>query len=95
MYGERIKQIRSKLDISVAKMAAKIDIPERTIAGYEREERLPSIEFAARLSTILNVNGDWFLTGKGEMFKAAEFAQAQRKLAYEVAKILKEEGLIK
>lgn len=95
MYGKRIKQIRSKLDISVAKLAAKIDIPERTIAGYEREERLPSIEFAARLSTILNVNANWFLTGKGEMFNPPKFEQAQEGLALEVRKILREEGLIK
>jgi len=95
MYQERIKAIRSKLNLSVAKLADKIDIPARTITGYERGERMPSIEFLANLSIILNVNANWFLTGKGEMLNAPEFEQVQNDLAQEVRRILKEEGLIK
>lgn len=95
MYNEQIKKLRTKLDLSVAKLAKKIDIPERTIAGYERGERVPSLEFLARLSTILNVNANWFLTGKGNMFIAQEYQQARSELADEIRNILREEGLIK
>ena len=95
MYQERIKTLRSKLNLSVAKLADKIGIPARTITGYERGERMPSIEFLANLSTILNVNANWFLTGKGEMLNPPEFEQVQNDLAQEVRRILKEEGLIK
>ena len=67
MYSERIKEIRTLLDISRPKLAKKIDIPERTIASYENG-RVPSLEFLAQLYKILNVNPIWFLSGKGEIF---------------------------
>ena len=72
MYKKHIKEIRAKLNLSVAKMAEKINIPARTITGYERGERMPSIEFVAQCCTILNVNANWFLTGEGEMFNPAK-----------------------
>lgn len=96
MYQERIKTIRSKLNLSVAKMAEKIEIPARTITGYERGERMPSIEFLANLSIILNINANWFLTGKGNIFN--ELAQQDEQLEELVARIvdekMKERGLI-
>ncbi len=95
MYQERIKEIRAKLNLSVAKLADKIGIPARTITGYERGERTPSMEFLASLSTILNVNANWFVTGEGEIFNPPKFEQVQSELALEVRKILREEGLIK
>jgi len=97
MYAEKIKQIRSKLNLSVAKMSEKIDIPQRTITGYERGERNPSIEFLAQSCKILNVNINWFLTGEGEMFKkdVPQFEQVKDELLVEVRQMLKDEGLIK
>lgn len=95
MYQERIKEIRTKLNLSVAKLADKIGIPARTITGYERGERTPSMEFLASLSTVLNVNANWFVTGEGEIFNPPKFEQVQNELALEVRKILREEGLIK
>ncbi len=95
MYKQRIKEIRSKLNLSVAKMADKIQIPARTITGYERGERTPSIEFVTQCCTILNVNANWFLTGEGEMFIPPKFEQVRSDLAREIRKVLKEEGLIK
>lgn len=95
MYDKRIKEIRSKLNLSVAKLAEKIQIPARTITGYERAERTPSIEFVAQCCTILNINANWFLTGEGDMFIPPKFEQVQADLALQIRKVLKEEGLIK
>lgn len=97
MYSEKIKEIRSKLNLSVAKMSEKIDIPQRTITGYERGERSPSIEFLAQICKILNVNINWFLTNEGEMFKkdVPQFEQVKGELLGEVRQMLKDEGLIK
>ena len=94
MYKERIKEIRSKLNLSVAKLADKIDIPARTITGYERGERTPSVEFLASLSKILNVNANWFLTGQGEMFNAPKYEDVKDDFRLQVEQILKEKGLI-
>ena len=95
MYQERIKQIRLKLGLSVAKLAEKISIPARTITGYERGERTPSIEFLSQCCTVLNLNANWFVSGQGNMFNPPQFEQAQDELAQKVRTILREEGLIK
>lgn len=97
MYSEQIREIRSKLNLSVAKMSEKINIPQRTITGYERGERNPSIEFLAQICNILNVNINWFLTNEGEMFKkdVPRFEQVKGELLGEVRQMLKDEGLIK
>ena len=98
MYSNRIKEIRKKLNLSVAKMAEKIKIPTRTITGYERNERTPSVEFVAQCCTILNINANWFLTGKGEMFLASqnfasEYENVKNDILKEVQKMFKEKGL--
>lgn len=95
MYQERIKQFRSELNLSVAKLADKINIPARTITGYERGERTPSIEFVTQCCTILNLNANWFLTGQGSMFNAPQFGVVENELRDEVLKILRDEGVIK
>lgn len=98
MYSNRIKEIRKKLNLSVAKMAEKIKIPTRTITGYERNERTPSVEFVAQCCTILNINANWFLTGKGEMFLteqefATQYENVKNDILKEVRKMFKEKGL--
>ena len=95
MYQERIKKIRSKLKLSVAKMAEKMGIPSRTFVSYESDGRTPSLEFLAQLCKTFNVNANWFITGDGMMFNAPKFEQVKGELALEVRKILREEGLIK
>lgn len=94
MYKERIKEIRSKLNLSVAKLADKIEIPARTITGYERGERMPSIEFLANLSTILSINANWFLTGKGSMFNEQQPSTSNEELEQKVVEVMKKYGVI-
>lgn len=95
MYKQRIKEIRSKLNLSVAKMADKIQIPARTFVSYESDGRTPSLEFLAQLCKVFNINANWFLTGEGEMFIPPKFEQVRSDLALEIRKVLREEGLIK
>ena len=94
MYAERIKEIRKELNLSAAKMAEKIKIPVRTITGYERAERTPSIEFAAQCCIILNINANWFLTGHGAMFNSEKLDNLDDRITLKVEQILKEKGLI-
>lgn len=95
MYANRIKEIRKKLNLSVAKMAEKIKIPSRTITGYERNERTPSVEFVAQCCTILNINANWFLTGKGEMFNAPQYEDVKDEILNEVNQVLVKYGIKK
>ncbi len=95
MYKERIKEIRSKLNLSVAKMADKMNIPSRTFVSYESDGRVPSLEFLAQMCKIFNVNANWFLTGQGEMFNAPKYEDVKDDFRLQVEQILKEKGLIK
>lgn len=63
-----LKEIRRKLNMSVDDLAKAVGVPARTLGGYERNERTPSIELASQLCKKLNVNVNWFLTGEGSMF---------------------------
>lgn len=68
MYGLKIKKIRSELELSVAKLADKIDMPARTITSYERDERTPSLEFLTKMCLNFDLNPLFFLFDKGQMF---------------------------
>ncbi len=68
MFSEHLKQVRNKLNLSIAKMANELDMSASTLTSYERGDRLPSIEFAQRLYRVYNVNSNWFVSGDGEMF---------------------------
>lgn len=83
--------------MSVAKLAERIDVPARTITAYERGERQPSMEFLAHMCTILNLNANWFVTGKGEMFNKETpcFNELKEELLLEVRQMLKNEGVLK
>ena len=93
MYSDRIKEIRTKLNISVAKLAKKLGMSASTLTSYETSSRTPSIEFCTRLYNVLDVNVNWFVSGKGEMFNAQYNAEKDN-LRSEVLQILKEEGVI-
>lgn len=94
MYAENLKKIRSELRYSREELANILGIPERTLSGYERNERTPSIDIATRLCVNLNVNINWFVTGQGEMFNAPKYDDVKDDLKLKVLDILKEQGLI-
>ena len=91
IYAENLKKIRLAIGYSAEKMAQELDIPVRTLGGYERGERIPSIELATRLSK-LGVNLNWYVTGEGEMFIKTSTSDSHFKA--EVEEILKQHGLI-
>lgn len=95
MYSKNLRELREKLDLSVAKLAKQLDMSASTLTSYERGERTPSVEFLTRLYKILNVNTNWFVSGEGNMFNPPQFEQVQDELALKVRSILREEGLIK
>ena len=94
MFGENLKKVRQELGLSVAKFAEKLEMSPSTLTGYEREERTPSWLLFTQLYKNADVNLNWFVSGKGEMFNAPEYNEVKTQLRSEVLKILKEEGLI-
>lgn len=93
-YQEKIKLIRQKLDISVAKMAKLLDMSASTLTNYERGDRTPSIDFLSQMNIKLNVNANWFVSGQGEMFNAPKFEDVEDKLEQKVVEVMKKYGII-
>ncbi len=97
MYQENLKKIRQYLQLSMAKFADKLDIPAPTLTCYERGERTPSAQLFIQLHNKININLNWFVSGKGEMFNKSEndCSSLKEEVLYEVRQMLKKEGLIK
>ena len=99
LYGENLKIIRKHLNKNIDELAKMLNIPARTLGGYERGERTPSIEIATRLSK-LSINLNWFCTGNGEMFIQKEsIAPTDSKISDDeletkINAILKKHGVI-
>lgn len=63
ILAKRLKQLRSKTDLSQKEFALKIDIPYTTFHHWESAGREPDVEGLKKLSEKLNVSVD-YLVGK-------------------------------
>lgn len=66
--NERLKKLRKMLDLTQQEFADKIGSKRNTIAKYETEANTPSTAVISLICREFNVNEEWLLTGKGEMF---------------------------
>lgn len=92
MYAERLREIRSKLRLTIDEMAQRLEIKPRALGSYERKERTPSIELGTQLCNNLNINLNWFCTGEGTMFNEPPETNAQqtKQDKKELAELIKE-----
>ena len=96
MYSKNLKKIRKTLDLTVSKLAEKIDVPANTISAYERGIRCPSMDFGIQLYQKLNINLNWFISGNGEMFNCeSNNTDTREETVQIVLSVLKKEGIIK
>lgn len=65
---ERLRKIRELVGLSQTEFAEKLGLIFSTISKYERGVVKPSSDFLANIGQTFNVNLNWFLTGKGEIF---------------------------
>lgn len=93
MYGKKLKIIRNSLSQTQEKMAEILGLSGRTYSAYERDENNPPYSMLVTLCTKYNVNLNWFIADKGEMFNA-QYNAEKNNLRSEVLKILKDEGVI-
>ena len=67
MY-KRLKELRKSLNIQQGEFAKSLGILQQQLSKYERGENKPSADFFLKLIEKTNVNMNWLLTGKGDMF---------------------------
>jgi len=67
---ERVQRIRTELKISLRDFSRRIFISKSLLNNIELGNRNINDRTIQLISTEFNVNKDWLLTGKGEMFMA-------------------------
>ena len=68
--SDRIKQVRSELNISQRDFAKRIYVSQTLLGNIELGIRNVNDRTIQLILNAFNVNKDWLLTGKGEMFSA-------------------------
>lgn len=67
--NERIKEIRTALQLTQEDFGKRIGSARNTIANYETGNRNPSNAVIMAICREFNVNEEWLRTGQGEMFR--------------------------
>tara|TARA_R110001583_G_scaffold195501_2_gene374407 strand:- start:12096 stop:12530 length:435 start_codon:yes stop_codon:yes gene_type:complete len=67
--GERIKEERTRLNLSVGEFASVAGVSDRSQRNYESGERLPDAEYLARAKEI-DVDVEYLLTGERSVWKS-------------------------
>lgn len=93
--GSRLKKIRTELSLSQEQFGKQIGLTRAAIAAVEADNNKFSNDVLCKLVLTFDININYLLVGRGNIFNAPEFEQVKNELACEVRKILREEGLIK
>ena len=66
--GERVKEIRKYLNLTLEKFGEKLGVGKTAISKIEKNERSLTDQMAKSICREFNVNEHWLRTGEGEMF---------------------------
>ena len=100
MLGKKLKNIREAIGLTVEEFSTKLDIKKRAYMSYEYDERKPTFEFFEIICKNFNVNLNWLIADKGEMFIQKEsIAPTDSKISDDeletkINAILKKHGVI-
>ena len=68
-FGSRLEKARIILGLNKRSFAKALDIPESSIGRYEKGDVEPGLDFFVKIaSNIPQVNLDWLLSGRGNVF---------------------------
>ncbi|MFC0930265.1 helix-turn-helix domain-containing protein [Pasteurella multocida] len=65
---DRIREVINARNMTIKGFAEEMDTPLRTLHNYLSGEREPSAEFLIKLSQSFNINLNWLLLNKGEIY---------------------------
>lgn len=67
----RLREIMEYKGFNTKTFAKLLDMPYRTLQNYLLNERSPSADVLIKVSNVLNVNLNWLMCGKGDMFNSS------------------------
>lgn len=94
MIAENLQKLRKALTFGRKEFAVKLGINPLTYANYERNERKPPYEMLIKLSDDYNVNLNWLINDKGEMFNKQQPSTSNDELEQKVVEVMKKYGVI-
>ncbi|HBG7286098.1 helix-turn-helix domain-containing protein [Clostridioides difficile] len=68
----RIRQIRTEQKLSQQAFGEKLGVTRNVINNMENKDVEPKALFINHLCNVFNVNKEWLLTGKGEIYTSTE-----------------------
>lgn len=93
--SDRLKEIRKVKNLTQQELGAILNVSKQAIANIESGHNKPSIEIVSKLIENLDVDANWFLVGKGDMFFAPENEELLSEVLDEVNRILIKYGVKK
>ena len=98
--GQRIKKIRTALNMSQEDFGRIFDITKQYVSGLEKDKFSLNNEKIVKLLLDYNINANYLLAGVGMMFMNSEnnsddITDIKQDILKDVRLMLKEEGLIK
>ena len=72
---DRVRLVRDSQKLTLKAMSETTGVAKRTIDNYEREISAPSFEYLSILRSKFGADGNWLLTGEGEMFTSQSAQQ--------------------
>ncbi len=95
MFAENLKKIRNELGLSVAKFAEKLEMSANTLTNYEQNRRAPSLNLFVQLDKKVDVNLNWLVSGKGNMFnQSSKETERTCELEDKIVEVMKKYGVI-
>lgn len=85
-FGEKIKDLRTRRNLSQEEVAKRVELTKATISGYERGIKSPSVEAVVNLALLFNVSTDYLLgINNRNIIRGKVFSQEEQK---EILRIL-------
>ncbi|NBI14045.1 helix-turn-helix domain-containing protein [[Haemophilus] felis] len=66
--SNRLREVMEYKGLNIKAFAELLNVPYRTLQNYLLNERDPSTEVLIKVSDMLNVDLNWLMRGKGNMF---------------------------
>lgn len=88
-YGEKLKQIRQSLLLKQEEFAMALEMKPRAYAAYERNENKPPLFMLEMLCNDYDVNLNWLISSKGEMFNRKQPANLKEEIKQAVKEMIK------
>jgi SOS-response transcriptional repressor LexA len=78
--GNRLKEIRSFAKKTQQEFAERLGITRSKVSDIEAGNQKITTELAEKISKVFNVNFEWLLTGKGQMFNSPTIQHVQQSI---------------